>query len=105
MEESSFYHPSAVLSLATHNCASCGTPLGHDEKTCGTARQRKVNLCCRLPWLHPHIPHNPQGPGYAGYAETQSTPVKDQMAAQFRFALRYETMSPDHSLAETPGNF
>jgi hypothetical protein len=30
--------------------------------------------------------------------------MKDQMAAQFRFALRYETMSPDQSLAETPGN-
>jgi hypothetical protein len=31
--------------------------------------------------------------------------VKDQMAAQFRFALRYETMLPDQSLAETAGNF
>jgi hypothetical protein len=31
--------------------------------------------------------------------------VKDQMAAQFRFALRYETMSPDQSLTETAGNF
>ena len=31
--------------------------------------------------------------------------VKDQMAAQFRFALRYETMPPDQSLAETAGNF
>jgi hypothetical protein len=31
--------------------------------------------------------------------------MKDQMAAQFRFALRYETMSPEQSLAETPGNF
>jgi hypothetical protein len=31
--------------------------------------------------------------------------VKDQMAAQFRFALRYETMSPDQALAETAGNF
>jgi len=30
--------------------------------------------------------------------------MKDQMAAQFRFALRYESMSPDQSLAETPGN-
>jgi hypothetical protein len=31
--------------------------------------------------------------------------VKDQMSAQFRFALRYETMSPDQSLTETAGNF
>jgi len=31
--------------------------------------------------------------------------VKDQMAAQFRFAIRYETMSPDQSLTETAGNF
>jgi hypothetical protein len=31
--------------------------------------------------------------------------VKDQMAAQFRFALRYETMSPDQALTETAGNF
>jgi hypothetical protein len=31
--------------------------------------------------------------------------VKDQMAAQFRFALRYETMSPEQSLTETAGNF
>ncbi len=30
--------------------------------------------------------------------------MKDQMAAQFRFALRYESMAPDQSLAETPGN-
>lgn len=30
--------------------------------------------------------------------------MKDQMAAQFRFALRYETMSPDQALAETAGN-
>ena len=30
--------------------------------------------------------------------------MKDQMAAQFQFALRYELMSPDQSLAETPGN-
>ena len=30
--------------------------------------------------------------------------MKDQMAAQFQFALRYETMSPDYSLSETPGN-
>jgi hypothetical protein len=27
------------------------------------------------------------------------------MSAQFRFALRYETMSPDQSLTETAGNF
>jgi hypothetical protein len=31
--------------------------------------------------------------------------MKDQMAAQFQFALRYETMLPDQTLAETPGNF
>ena len=30
--------------------------------------------------------------------------MKDQLAAQFRFALRYETMNPDMALAETPGN-
>ena len=30
--------------------------------------------------------------------------MKDQMAAQFQFALRYETLSPDSTLAETPGN-
>jgi hypothetical protein len=30
--------------------------------------------------------------------------MKDQMAAQFRFAVRYETMNPDTALAETPGN-
>ena len=30
--------------------------------------------------------------------------MKDQMAAQFQFALRYETMSPDMALAETAGN-
>jgi hypothetical protein len=30
--------------------------------------------------------------------------MKDQMAAQFRFALRYETMPPEASLAETQGN-
>jgi hypothetical protein len=31
--------------------------------------------------------------------------VKDQMAAQFRFAIRYETMTPEQSLTETAGNF
>jgi hypothetical protein len=30
--------------------------------------------------------------------------MKDQMTAQFQFARRYETMSPDYSLSETPGN-
>jgi predicted amidophosphoribosyltransferase len=30
--------------------------------------------------------------------------MKDQLAAQFRFAVRYETMNPDMALAETPGN-
>ena len=30
--------------------------------------------------------------------------MKDQMAAQFRYAVRYETMNPDMALAETPGN-
>ena len=30
--------------------------------------------------------------------------MKDQLAAQFRFAVRYETMDPDAALAETPGN-
>lgn len=30
--------------------------------------------------------------------------VKDQMAAQFQFAHRYQTMSPDLTLAETAGN-
>ena len=30
--------------------------------------------------------------------------MKDQMAAQFQFAQRYETMHPDQALAETPGN-
>jgi hypothetical protein len=30
--------------------------------------------------------------------------MKDQMAAQFQFTLRYETMSPDMALAETAGN-
>jgi hypothetical protein len=30
--------------------------------------------------------------------------IKDQMSAQFRFAVRYETMNPDMALAETPGN-
>jgi len=29
----------------------------------------------------------------------------DQMAAMFRYAIRYETMPPDAALAETPGNF
>jgi predicted amidophosphoribosyltransferase len=31
--------------------------------------------------------------------------VADQMAASFGFGRRYETMSPDVALAETPGNF
>jgi hypothetical protein len=30
--------------------------------------------------------------------------VKDQLAAQFGYAMRYETMNPDTALAETPGN-
>ena len=30
--------------------------------------------------------------------------MKDQMSAQFRFAVRYEIMNPDMALAETPGN-
>jgi predicted amidophosphoribosyltransferase len=30
--------------------------------------------------------------------------VKDQLSAQFRYAVRYETMNPDMALAETPGN-
>jgi predicted amidophosphoribosyltransferase len=30
--------------------------------------------------------------------------MKDQLAAQFRYAIRYETMNPDMALAETPGN-
>ena len=30
--------------------------------------------------------------------------MNDQMAAQFQFALRYETMSPDLALTETAGN-
>jgi predicted amidophosphoribosyltransferase len=30
--------------------------------------------------------------------------MKDQLAAQFRYAVRYETMNPDMALAETPGN-
>jgi hypothetical protein len=30
--------------------------------------------------------------------------MKDQLAAQFRYAVRYETMNPDRALAETPGN-
>jgi predicted amidophosphoribosyltransferase len=30
--------------------------------------------------------------------------MKDQLSAQFRFAVRYETMNPDMALAETPGN-
>jgi hypothetical protein len=29
----------------------------------------------------------------------------DQLAATFQYAVRYETMSPDTALAETPGNF
>ena len=30
--------------------------------------------------------------------------MKDQISAQFRYAVRYETMNPDMALAETPGN-
>ena len=30
--------------------------------------------------------------------------MKDQLSAQFRYAVRYETMNPDLALAETPGN-
>jgi predicted amidophosphoribosyltransferase len=30
--------------------------------------------------------------------------MKDQLSAQFRYAIRYETMNPDLALAETPGN-
>jgi len=30
--------------------------------------------------------------------------MKDQMAAQFQFAKRYDTMAPDQALAETAGN-
>lgn len=30
--------------------------------------------------------------------------MKDQLAAQFQYAKRYETMSPDAALGETPGN-
>ena len=30
--------------------------------------------------------------------------MKDQLSAQFRYAIRYETMNPDMALAETPGN-
>jgi len=30
--------------------------------------------------------------------------MKDQLSAQFRYAIRYETMNPDMTLAETPGN-
>jgi hypothetical protein len=30
--------------------------------------------------------------------------MKDQLASQFRYAVRYETMNPDMALAETPGN-
>ena len=30
--------------------------------------------------------------------------MKDQLSAQFRYAVRYETMNPDAALAETPGN-
>jgi hypothetical protein len=30
--------------------------------------------------------------------------MKDQLSAQFRYAVRYETMNPDMALAETPGN-
>jgi len=30
--------------------------------------------------------------------------MKDQLSAQFRYAVRYETMNPDTALSETPGN-
>jgi predicted amidophosphoribosyltransferase len=30
--------------------------------------------------------------------------MKDQLSAQFRYAVRYEAMNPDMALAETPGN-
>ena len=30
--------------------------------------------------------------------------MKDQLAAQFQYSRRYETMDPDQALAETPGN-
>ncbi len=30
--------------------------------------------------------------------------MKDQLSAQFGYAVRYETMNPDTALAETPGN-
>ena len=30
--------------------------------------------------------------------------MKDQLSAQFGYAVRYETMNPDLALAETPGN-
>jgi hypothetical protein len=30
--------------------------------------------------------------------------MKDQLSAQFRYAVRYETMNPDLALMETPGN-
>jgi hypothetical protein len=30
--------------------------------------------------------------------------MKDQLSAQFGYAVRYETMNPDMALAETPGN-
>jgi len=30
--------------------------------------------------------------------------MKDQLSAQFHYAVRYETMNPDLALAETPGN-
>ena len=38
-----------------------------------------------------------EGKGFLGI-------VQDQMAASFGFALRYEKMSPDQALVETPGN-
>ena len=38
-----------------------------------------------------------EGKGFLGI-------VQDQMAASFGFALRYEKMTPDQALAETPGN-
>jgi hypothetical protein len=31
--------------------------------------------------------------------------VQDQLAASYQFSLRYETMHPEQTLAETPGNF
>lgn len=39
-----------------------------------------------------------EGKGYFGQ-------IKDQFAAMFQYALRYESMPPDQALLETPGNF